>query len=351
MNKFLSLSILQVLGINNVNRDDLGNVKSAVYGGAIRQRVSSQCWKKFVRDTLHELTGYKSYRSQLMADKIYADLVTGGMAPADAVAAIGQVFAASKKIGKLIKDYKTIVEKGVQPGVEIKTECLIFYSQEEYALILNACRTGTVDKDIQDIILSAQSRFGAIVSLFGRMMADHTSLNVEAASSFAHAFSTHEIAQESDYFTAKDDLSTGSGAGHLNQTSFTQSTVYRHITLDVDQLRTNLVGATEDEIREVVSAFFKACVIAFPTGKSHSLESRTLPSFVKIDSTNLPISMCGAFEKPVAPGVGGGFLESSVAAFEAHYAKMVSSGYIVDKTYGGSAYSIDELGAFAASCV
>jgi CRISPR system Cascade subunit CasC len=37
-----------------VNRDDTGSPKTAVYGGVQRARVSSQSWKKAIRDSFKE---------------------------------------------------------------------------------------------------------------------------------------------------------------------------------------------------------------------------------------------------------------------------------------------------------
>lgn len=340
----ISINIIQTLGINNSNRDDLGNIKTVIFGGTVRQRVSSQCWKKKIREEMHKLLNGKTYRSALLADRLYKELVSGGMISSDALVAIGKIFAKGSDNGKLIKGYKELLKKGVFEKIE--TECLIFYSEDEYQLLLNACRSGESSEDIGVILSSGQKRFGGIIAMFGRMMADHPSLNIEAASSFAHAFSTHEIAQESDYFTAMDDCSTDQGACHLNQTSFTQSTVYRHIVLDVDQLKSNLPDISKVELQELASAFVEAVVVAFPDGKDNSFYARTLPDFVQVDVTNLPISMCGAFEKPVSCKEEGGYLENSITAFENHHKEMIEKGYEVTSTYCGDNYNIGELKEF-----
>ena len=47
---YVDVHILQTVPPSCVNRDDTGSPKTAVYGGATRARVSSQCWKKAVRD-------------------------------------------------------------------------------------------------------------------------------------------------------------------------------------------------------------------------------------------------------------------------------------------------------------
>src|SRR5262245_22586214 len=41
--------VLQTVPPSNLNRDDTGSPKTAVYGGVRRARVSSQAWKRAVR--------------------------------------------------------------------------------------------------------------------------------------------------------------------------------------------------------------------------------------------------------------------------------------------------------------
>lgn len=47
---FLDIHVIQTLPPSNINRDDTGSPKTAVYGGVRRARVSSQSWKKAMRD-------------------------------------------------------------------------------------------------------------------------------------------------------------------------------------------------------------------------------------------------------------------------------------------------------------
>lgn len=52
MNKhvFVDLHVLQTVPPSCVNRDDTGSPKTAVYGGVERARVSSQAWKRAMRE-------------------------------------------------------------------------------------------------------------------------------------------------------------------------------------------------------------------------------------------------------------------------------------------------------------
>ena len=47
---FVDINIIQTVPPSCINRDDTGSPKTAIYGGVRRARVSSQSWKKAVRD-------------------------------------------------------------------------------------------------------------------------------------------------------------------------------------------------------------------------------------------------------------------------------------------------------------
>lgn len=49
-NLYVDVNVLQTVPSSNINRDDTGAPKTALYGGVTRARVSSQSWKKAVRD-------------------------------------------------------------------------------------------------------------------------------------------------------------------------------------------------------------------------------------------------------------------------------------------------------------
>lgn len=53
-NYFLDINVIQPLPPNNVNRDDTGTPKTAVYGGVTRARISSQALKRAVREQFQQ---------------------------------------------------------------------------------------------------------------------------------------------------------------------------------------------------------------------------------------------------------------------------------------------------------
>jgi hypothetical protein len=48
--KLLELHILQSFPVSCLNRDDMNSPKTATFGGVQRARVSSQCWKRAIRE-------------------------------------------------------------------------------------------------------------------------------------------------------------------------------------------------------------------------------------------------------------------------------------------------------------
>lgn len=53
-NLYLDMHVLQTAPPSCINRDDTGSPKIAIYGGTTRARVSSQAWKKAMRDMFRD---------------------------------------------------------------------------------------------------------------------------------------------------------------------------------------------------------------------------------------------------------------------------------------------------------
>ena len=52
MTEFVEIHAIQPLGPNCINRDDAGDPKTILLNGTLRARVSSQAWKKAMRDAM-----------------------------------------------------------------------------------------------------------------------------------------------------------------------------------------------------------------------------------------------------------------------------------------------------------
>ena len=71
---FVDIYAIQTIPPSNINRDDTGSPKTAIYGGVRRARVSSQAWKRAMRE------GFRKYlpeESLGVRSKLAAELLSG----------------------------------------------------------------------------------------------------------------------------------------------------------------------------------------------------------------------------------------------------------------------------------
>ncbi|TDD96410.1 type I-E CRISPR-associated protein Cas7/Cse4/CasC [Actinomadura rubrisoli] len=329
----VELHILQTVPPSNLNRDDTGTPKSAVYGGVRRARVSSQAWKRATRKVFQELLdptelGVRTRRlAELLGKRIRGLDKSIPEDQAWAVAAATITAATGAKIEPLKRNTK---EGEPEPAPEAKY--LIFLSARQLDALAELAVQGRDDiaaffKNKENKAAAKQlanSRHSVDIALFGRMVADGSDINVDAAAQVAHAISVHRVDVESDYYTAVDDHKEreedDKGAGMIGTVEFNSATLYRYAALDVDLLRRNLgKGLREDDpadvpVRRAVEAFVRGFVESLPTGKINTFGHHTLPDAVvaKVRSTR-PVNFVGAFERPCRANEdsGGHVLEAS----------------------------------------
>ncbi|CRK59253.1 CRISPR-associated protein, Cse4 family [Alloactinosynnema sp. L-07] len=327
----LDLHVIQTVPPSNLNRDDTGSPKSAVYGGVRRARVSSQAWKRATRDAFADLLDHSELgvRTKRVIELISQEITRQDPALKDRSTELATaVFTAA---GFETKEARK--KKGEEPAGPAEAKYLFFLSHRQVenlaALAVeaaNAADGGPIKLDKKDVKARANRDQSIDVSLFGRMIADATELNVEAACQVAHALSVHAVANEYDYYTAVDDhkkadIEEDSGAGMLGTIEFNSSTLYRYATVDVDALHDNLGDA--EATRRAVEAFTRAFVTSMPTGKQNTFANRTLPDAVLlVVRETQPINLVGAFEDPVRDGEKGGRIPAAIARLAAHAAEL-----------------------------
>jgi len=320
MSEFIQLHMLVSYPPSNLNRDDLGRPKTAVMGGTQRLRISSQSLKRAWRTSevfQKTLEGHIGFRTKEMGAKVRDSLTSGipigeilagkpampspsGIPEKEAAAwalKIAGVFV--DKTGKK-DDQKLGVEpeeggksKGTKKekssNIDTKTlkgEQLVFYSNNEIAAIQDLIATllkekrepkaAELSKLLQETLTSVD------VAMFGRMLANATKNNIEAAVQVSHAVTVHEIAVEDDYFTAVDDLNRGledAGAAHVGETEFSSGLFYTYVCIDASLLKKNLGGdivLAKNAIRSLVEAAAKVA----PSGKQNSFASRAYASYL-----------------------------------------------------------------------
>ncbi|MFJ2620775.1 type I-E CRISPR-associated protein Cas7/Cse4/CasC [Glutamicibacter sp. NPDC087344] len=333
-NLFVDIHVLQTLPPNNINRDESGSPKTAIYGGTVRQRVSSQSWKRAIRtDFSKKFDSDKLGVRTKDVVKIIADQIKT-LAPeheSDAISWAQSSLAAAKIKAEIPK--KRSKSSDTEPAETIEdpipeSSYLIFLGTAQ-AKNLAQLAIDTQGKPAKKDAIAALTANQAIdVALFGRMLADAKELSVDASVQVAHAISVHEAAPEFDYFTAIDDKrgDDEAGADMIGTVEFTSSTLYRYATINVDSLNKTLGDSTVTAA--TVAQFIDSFVRAMPTGKQNTFAHGTLPDALVLSFSNeQPLSWVGAFEQAITADFGGSRLEKSAEEL----AKHVSS---FDEAYG-----------------
>jgi CRISPR system Cascade subunit CasC len=299
----VDVHILQTVPPSNLNRDDTGSPKTAVYGGVRRARVSSQAWKRAVRLAFKDLLPAEDLgeRTKQVGEAI-AELIAK-QAPDLADQAPALAAAALKAAGIVIKEPKG--------GGGAESGYLLFLSRRQQENLaqaaVDAARSGSaLDAKLAKAIANRDHSID--IAMFGRMVADATDINVDAAVQVAHAISVHAADTEFDYFTAVDDRKHDrqeTGAGMIGTVEFNSSTLYRYATIDVDRLQETLGNV--EVTRKAVEAFVTAFATSMPTGKQNTFANRTLPDavMVRLRQTQ-PVNLVGAFENPVRADLASG---------------------------------------------
>lgn len=329
MTLYIDIHALQTLPPSNVNRDDTGAPKSATYGGVTRSRVSSQSWKKAIRDYFKESNDDRAagVRSRWVA-KMIADEI--------------------KTLSEEIDDEKAY-ELGVEAlsymGIKInkkrpeESDVLVFLSSlqiTEIAEMMLLVEDPKERKDEAKEIYKKQNAYD--MALFGRMVAQEAGFNIEAATQYAHALGINALVPEFDFWTATDDIGSEdhAGAGNIGNFEFNSSTYYRFCSVNADTLMENL--GTEEAARLALEEFLEAFVNAVPSGKQNSFAALTRPSLVVVHvRDSAPVSYAPAFETPVSRT-----RDTSITEVGAE--KMVEYSQKLEKSYG-----IDSLGTWVIS--
>lgn len=385
---FLEFHILQSFPCTCLNRDDMNMPKNAIVGGVERARVSSQCWKRAVRLAMRDFCGVEiGLRTKMVSKLIIEACMKRGATNEQAevfAEKISKAFVSEKKASnaqKKPKNKKNDASGSDQAEVvetpeaveDSKSDAIVFLSKKEIDAIAAKFEESNFDitsaflkkddsgdgkkekkpKELSEeaFIKSAieknaidDSLDGLDIALYGRMVAQSPDLDVNAASSFAHAISTHAVARESDYFTAVADIGQNKGACHLGTNSYNSATYYRYISVDIGQLYENLAGTN---IEKAIEAFTKALFLAVPSARQSTFAGHCPWDFARVLlRRGQPMQL--SFEKPVESN-GNGFSEPSIKALNENIdksKKMFGSCYgeKMDRSFGiDENYSVDSL--------
>ncbi len=334
--KLIELHILQSFPVSCLNRDDVGAPKTAIFGGATRARVSSQCLKRAIRLHAKELCPelFKGERSKLIVQPI-AEATKRHDAPAE------KALEASRKF---CDELATFDESAFKNKGILKVKTLMFLSPSEreeigreLATILKDSKDAkALDKKIKSAatkVQEAKLKDAADIALFGRMVATDHSLTVEGAAMFSRALSTHRADNDIDFYTAVDDRQREdptveeedrAGSGMMGTLEFTSAVYYRYVGLNLGLLvdDSHLAALSAKDRQTVVDSFLRAVVLAVPGARKNSMNAHTLPGYVLglVKDTGQPLQLINAFEKPVSSK--SGLMEASIDALKKHHEQL-----------------------------
>jgi CRISPR system Cascade subunit CasC len=349
MNALLELHILQNFAPSNLNRDDTGSPKDALFGGYRRARISSQSLKRAMRMHVREQhllePKHMADRTQRLVEAISKRLEAKGR---DVSKAQATIQAALAGLGLKLEDGKTqyLIFLGqseldrIADIIDLHWDALSVLSVEagegKKKDAKKAAKDAVPDEVKKALAKAVHSRDeggdAVDVALFGRMLADLPAKNQDAACQVAHALSTHKVEREFDFFTAVDDLkeqddSADAGAGMLGTVEFNSACYYRYLVIDLKQLKHNLQGDME-LVQRGLEAFLRAAIMSAPSGKQNTFAAHNPPSFIALTTRRdaSPRNLVNAFEQPAKPHVDEGEIrnltQASVKKLEAHWTQL-----------------------------
>lgn len=323
---FLQIHFLTSYHGSLLNRDDAGLAKRLSFGGVPRLRVSSQSQKRHWREYMMSRTDLPSaLRSRrFFRTQVQDVLVAEGMAADVAHTLTFQLAEGVLHAGK--------GKTAVNPDTLDMEQPLLFGRPEaEYFrhLIRAAAATETPADVLGTRIEEAtKSRnFGALVrqagygdapagfegAMFGRFITSDLNARVDAPVHVAHAFTTHALDAEVDFFTVVDDLAGDeeTGAAHANDMELGAGIFYGYVVVDVPLLVSNLTGCDRQQWREedtqaaqaLLALLIQAIAEVSPGAKLGATAPYARAECVLLEvGPDQPRSLANAFLAPVRQG-------------------------------------------------
>lgn len=306
-NYFVDVYKIQSVPANNLNRDETGDPKTLMFGGTQRIRVSSQAVKKAIRNDFSNNLDIDEMglRTKNVPTLLIEEIMGRNLDDMDydkAEALMEDIMKAAKiKINKVDNpDNIDKLRERYQEHDVYETGALFFISRKQISNLIDVALAPDMDdKERMTLIRDAFRKDNAIdVSLFGRMVADDPSQNIDAAAQVAHEFSVTEGNIESDFFTAVDDysLTDHAGSAMMGNISYDSAVLYGYADISLTQLERNL--GSKEAVVKAVEQFVKSFVDAMPTGKQNTFAAHTLPDAVVVTIRDgRPVNYANAFVK------------------------------------------------------
>jgi len=311
--RFIDIHVIQTVPPSCLNRDDTGSPKTAIYGGVQRARVSSQSWKRAIRQMFNENLNESELgvRTKKIVELVAERIIAKSEYSVDEAMSLAEKVINAANITTKDQEAKALFFMSSKQADNL-AELILLDTEPDKKAAQTALKKGQ----------------GIDIALFGRMLADDPSLNTDASAQVAHAISTHRVDVEYDYFTAVDDRAPedNAGAGMIGTIEYDSATLYRYATVAVHELISQLANDVQATTR-ALEEFVKAFVLSMPTGKQNTFANRTPADAVLICLRNdQPVNLVGAFEEAITLRPGdSGYVKPSIAKLAEYNQKILSS--------------------------
>lgn len=335
------------------NRGQNGAPKTIPWGGNLRSRVSSQCWKRAMRIRMSDALdiGVRTRHAVDLAMDIFgedcccccckegAEAIRGIISAliTETLSAVNEetgltantLYLGRQEIQRLVQlvqdALETLKDKEVLDSLDDVSATMLLEMFEEEKLFKAIAKNWQAYVTLSPVPVD--------IALFGRMAAaDPDTWNVEAAAAVAHAVATHRLHNEVDYFATMDDVE--GRAAYIGTKDLQTAVFYRSLVLDVGQLQRNL-GDDAQALGLALSAYLDA-LSAVPKGGMSNGAHYNRPEYVMVSlRSTQPLNALSAFDPPVQAGRDGLIkpsiqrLEAYIIRTEAAWGEQVARRYVL----------------------
>ncbi|HOJ32256.1 MAG TPA: type I-E CRISPR-associated protein Cas7/Cse4/CasC [Candidatus Hydrogenedentes bacterium] len=329
----IQVHLIQNHNPSNLNRDDLGAPKTCYFGGVLRARISSQCLKRAIRTS-------KEFQKLLggVRTRRLAWLIAEAAGDPDLASKVEGVLEECGFKQQKSKPKQDVTDEDDLESTPTESKMLVYTTGEAIKKMAQEIKdTSKDDKSLAEKFAKIIAENTAVpdMALCGRMLEPSAKIwkdlntTVEAALQVAHAFSTHAVLPETDYYVAADDVpGRDAGAGYVDTAMFLSACFYKYFSINWETLTENLVASGKDHEKlaaHTVGAFIKTAALVNPSGKQNSYAAHNLPDGLLVEIRDVPISYANAFVAPVRVE-DGNLVEQSISQL-AHYVYDLDVGY------------------------
>lgn len=367
---FLQIHTLTSYHASLLNRDDAGLAKRIPFGGATRLRISSQCLKRHWRQWLIEQlkndralpSGWRSRRFfnrqvrprvEEMVPIEYRQIALEALW--DFACALFTKTPKKQDLKKLLEKVDVRLARPKQDSSEGTTDVdlqpeseeviweppqAVLFSEPEAQFfaefisdvtkkaggdvkearrlvrkaVLEEWRRKAKDADCTQAEALLRNyhaiHYGLEGALFGRFVTSDVLARVDAPVHVAHAFTTHALDTEMDFFTVVDDLAREeeTGGAHMNETELGAGIFYGYVVVDVPLLMSNLTGCDRQDwkahdpsdAKRLLSLLLHAIAQVTPGAKLGATAPYARAEWALLEvGQDLPRSLANAFLQPV----------------------------------------------------